>query len=51
LGKLIVPMFEAVRKALLQEKKQQLKTGFNTTIIDRYLIDTVEMKNFTTALH
>ncbi len=35
-GKRIVPMFEAVRKALLQEKKQQMKNGFNTTIIDGY---------------
>lgn len=35
-GKRIVPMLEAVRKALLQEKKQQMKTGFNTTIIDGY---------------
>ena len=35
-GKRIVPMFEAVRKALLQEKKQQMKQGFNSTIIDGY---------------
>ena len=35
-GKRIVPMFEAVRKALLQEKMRQLQTGFNTTIIDGY---------------
>ena len=35
-GKRIVPMFEAVRKALLQERRQQMKCGFNTTIIDGY---------------
>lgn len=35
-GKRIVPMFEAVRKALLQERRQQMKRGFNTTIIDGY---------------
>ena len=35
-GKRIVPMFEAVRKALLQEKKQQMKHGFNSTVIDGY---------------
>lgn len=35
-GKRIVPMFEAVRKALLQEKKKQMKMGFNSTIIDGY---------------
>lgn len=35
-GKRVVPMFEAVRKALLQEKKQQMKNGFNSTIIDGY---------------
>ena len=35
-GKRIVPMFEAVRKALLQEKKKQMKNGFNSTIIDGY---------------
>ncbi len=35
-GKRIVPMFEAVRKALLQEKRQQMKQGFNSTIIDGY---------------
>ena len=35
-GKRIVPMFEAVRKALLQERSQQMKCGFNTTIIDGY---------------
>ena len=34
--KRIVPMFEAVRKALLQERRQQMKCGFNTTIIDGY---------------
>ena len=35
-GKRIVPMFEAVRKALLQEKKEQMRNGFNSTIIDGY---------------
>lgn len=35
-GKRIVPMFTAVRKALLQERQQQMKCGFNTTIIDGY---------------
>ncbi len=35
-GKRIVPMFEAVRKALLQEKKKQMRNGFNSTIIDGY---------------
>lgn len=35
-GKRIVPMFEAVHKALLQEKQQQMKMGFNSTIIDGY---------------
>ncbi len=35
-GKRVVPMFQAVRKALLQEKKEQMKNGFNSTIIDGY---------------
>ena len=35
-GKRVVPMFQAVRKALLQEKKKQMKNGFNSTIIDGY---------------
>ena len=35
-GKRVVPMFEAVRKALLQEKKEQMRNGFNSTIIDGY---------------
>lgn len=35
-GKRIIPMFEAVRKALLQERRQQMKCGFNTAIIDGY---------------
>lgn len=35
-GKRIVPMFEAVRKALLQERMRQMQTGFNTTEIDAY---------------
>ena len=35
-GKRIVPMFQAVRKALLQEKKEQMRNGFNSTIIDGY---------------
>ena len=35
-GKRIVPMFEAVRKALLQEKREQMRNGFNSTIIDGY---------------
>lgn len=33
-GKRVVPMFQAVRKALLQEKKEQMRNGFNSTIID-----------------
>ena len=35
-GKRVVPMFQAVRKALLQEKKEQMRNGFNSTIIDGY---------------
>ena len=35
-GKRDVPMLDAVRKALLQEKKSQMRMGFNTTIIDGY---------------
>ena len=35
-GKRVVPMLGAVRKALLQEKKKQMKLGFNSTIIDGY---------------
>lgn len=32
----IIPMLADVRKALLQEKKRQMRDGFNTTIIDGY---------------
>ena len=35
-GKRVVPMFQAVRRALLQEKKEQMRNGFNSTIIDGY---------------
>lgn len=35
-GVRIVPMLEEVRKALLQERKKQMATGFNTTVIDGY---------------
>ena len=35
-GKRVIPMFQAVRKALLQEKKEQMCNGFNSTIIDGY---------------
>lgn len=35
-GKREIPMFNAVRKALLQEKKNQMKLGFNATVIDGY---------------
>ena len=35
-GKRVVPMFQAVRKALLQEKKEQMRNGFNSTIIAGY---------------
>ncbi len=31
-----IPMLGEVRKALLQEKKEQMKVGFNATIIDGY---------------
>lgn len=35
-GKREVPMFEAVRKALLEEKEKQRRMGYNETIIDGY---------------
>lgn len=35
-GKRIVPMFKEVKRALLQVKKEQMKHGFNTTVIDGY---------------
>ena len=35
-GVRIIPMFEDVRKALLQERKRQMNNGFNSTIIDGY---------------
>ena len=35
-GKRVVPMFKAVKKALLEEKMKQLKNGVSTTIIDGY---------------
>lgn len=35
-GKRDIPMFKAVRKALLQERKEQMKRGFSDTVIDGY---------------
>lgn len=32
----IIPMLSAVKKALLQEKTNQIETGFNQTVIDGY---------------
>lgn len=32
----VVPMFQAVKQALLQEKLRQMKDGFNTSVIDGY---------------
>lgn len=32
----IIPMFEAVRTALLEEHLRQMRTGFNQTVIDEY---------------
>lgn len=31
-----IPMFNAVRQALLQEKERQLRDGFNQTVVDDY---------------
>lgn len=31
-----IPMFSEVKKALLTERKRQMQTGFNTTVIDGY---------------
>lgn len=35
-GEREIPMFEAVRKALLNERMRQMKEGFNQTVIDGY---------------
>ncbi len=35
-GEREIPMFEAVRKALLNERLRQMKEGFNQTVIDGY---------------
>lgn len=35
-GEREIPMFDAVRKALLEERARQMKEGFNQTIIDGY---------------
>lgn len=35
-GEREIPMFEAVRKALLNERMRQIKEGFNQTVIDGY---------------
>ena len=35
-GEREIPMFQVVRKALLQEKERQLREGFNQTVIDDY---------------
>lgn len=32
----VIPMLEAVRKALLEERLSQMRTGFNQTVIDGY---------------
>ena len=32
----VIPMLEAVRKALLEEQLSQMRTGFNQTVIDGY---------------
>lgn len=32
----IIPMFEAVRKALFEERLRQMRVGFNQTVIDGY---------------
>ena len=35
-GTRIIPMFQEVKRALLQEKRRQFETGFNTSVIDGY---------------
>ena len=35
-GERTIPMFQVVRKALLQERERQLRDGFNQTVIDDY---------------
>ena len=35
-GEREIPMFNAVRQALLREKERQLRDGFNQTVVDAY---------------